>query len=117
MSLSKEEIRLSLLDHMKKKGLEPGSILVSKPGALLKIIQISLEDLEKNIDELSQQIDLENTGLAPGTILLFVNAHGVRRQSTGAWDFWYEFLVGEQTFFVPAAGLGDWKLKNEFEVK
>lgn len=117
--LTKEEIRQSLLEHLKKKGLMPGRLLVAKRGASLNVVQGTIEYLEENIEELTSPIQMEMSimGLDSGTILMFVNAHGIRRKVDNSWDFWYEFLIEEQTIFVPSSRFGDWKLKNEFEIK
>lgn len=113
--LEKDEIRLSLLDYLAKRGVVPGCLLIAKTGASLNMFEGSLELLEEKIDTLNRS---EVTFVMEGSVLLFVNAHGIRLKTTNnAWDFWFEFLLGETTIFIHSASFGDWKLKNEFEIK
>jgi len=117
--VSKEEIRQSLLDCLANRGIAPGRLLIAKNGATLPYVRITIEQLQEKIEEISTPLAMEmlNGPLAEGTILMFINAHGIRRKVDQFWDFWYEFLIEEQIFFVPSSRFGDWKIKNEFEVK
>lgn len=116
--LSKEDIRFSLLSHLESRGIAPGCLLYVKNSLQLKIFDGEKDELEEKIDDIAnnEESNLTTMFFPKKSALMFVDAHGIRRKRGGSWDFWYELLFGEKSFFVPAHFLGKWTLNNNFEI-
>ena len=113
--LNSIDIKKDLLEACKKKGFQPGSLLIAKEYVHLEMIFGDLEmELEKQTTtgcSASQLVLVEE-----GSVILFVDGHGIRRGKNGPWDFWYEILYREQSAYIHHYAFGSHKLKS-FEIR
>jgi hypothetical protein len=106
------DIKTALLDFCSSvNNIRPGSLLVAKEFVSFNGVYQNFDVLKSvALAPLASRKNLPTIIRIPkGGAVLFVDVHGIEIpfQDKVSWDFWYELLYMERSFFVHAFELGE----------
>lgn len=99
MTRTKQVMKQELLNTCESKGFRPGSLFIPKGCHWLLKIPTSSGGEEIQPDELTDKSKAKTRTLVGSEdVMMLVDVHVVNNH--GAWDFWFEFLAENETFYV-----------------
>lgn len=113
MNRTRQEVEQDLLEECRAKGFRPGSLFVPKSDFFLPRVPGKLNGVSvpaENLADYKQQSDY----VFQEDIWMLVGVHAV--DNHGYWDFWFEFLNKEETFYVKMYHVIS-RMKEYFEVR